>query len=78
LSQALTEYIPNQIWLNQYMIHFGGMDFYSRMTVIRLSDGSFLLHSPCHIDAQISRAIDNIGPVAHIVAPGKLKIRRLV
>jgi hypothetical protein len=70
LSQILTEYIPNQIWLNQYMVHFGGMDFYSRMTIIRLSNGSLILHSPCNIDAQIRRAIECIGPVAHIVAPG--------
>jgi hypothetical protein len=70
VSRALIEYIPNQIWLNQYMVHFGGMDFYSRMTIIRLSNGSLMLHSPCNIDAQIKQAIDGIGPVAHIVAPG--------
>lgn len=70
MSQAFTEYIPNQMWLSQYMIHFGGMDFYSRMTVIRLSDGSLMLHSPCNIDTQIKRAIDDLGSVAHIVAPG--------
>jgi len=70
LSQAITEYIPNQMWLSQYMIRFGGMDLYSRMTVIRLSDGSLMLHSPCNIDAQIKRAIDDLGPVTHIIAPG--------
>lgn len=70
LNQILTEYIPNQIWLNQYMIRFGGMDFYARMTIIRLSNGSLMLHSPCNIDEQVKRAIDSIGTVAHIVAPG--------
>jgi hypothetical protein len=52
------------------MVHFGGMDFYSRMTIIRLSDNSLMLHSPCNIDTQVRQAIDQIGSVAHIVAPG--------
>ena len=70
MSQPLVEYVPNQIWLNQYLVHFGGIDFYSRMTIIRLFNGSLMLHSPCKIDAQMKQTIDDIGPVAHIVAPG--------
>ena len=70
LNQILTEYIPNQIWLHQYMIRFGGMNILARMTIIRLSNGNLILHSPCHIDEQVKRAINSIGKVEHIVAPG--------
>jgi hypothetical protein len=78
MNQRLVEYIPGQIWLSQYPVHFGGMDFYSRMTVIRLSDGSLMLHSPCDIDDQMKQSIEQIGKVAHIAAPGSYHYLHLV
>ena len=70
MSLELVEYIPNQIWIKRYPVHFGGLDFYSLMTVIRLSDGNLLLHSPCEIDEETARSIESIGTVAYMVAPG--------
>lgn len=70
MSMKLVEYIPDQIWIKQYPVHYAGLDFYSLMTVIRLSDGSLLLHSPCDIDDETKQSIERIGRVAHIVAPG--------
>jgi len=46
------------------------MDFDARMTVIQLSDGTLILHSPCEIDAPMSRALSALGRIAYIVAPG--------
>jgi hypothetical protein len=66
----LVEYIPGQIWIKQYPVHYAGLDFFSLMTVICLSDGSLLLHSPCDIDDETEQSIKRIGRVAHIVAPG--------
>jgi hypothetical protein len=43
-----------------------------RMTVIRLADGGLWLHSPIAIDAATAAAIDELGPVRHIVAPSLL------
>ncbi|OAB56170.1 hypothetical protein AY600_01905 [Phormidium willei BDU 130791] len=40
------------------------------MTVIRLPNGNLMLHSPCNISPEIKQAIDRIGKVAYIVAPG--------
>ena len=40
-----------------------------RMTVIRLSDGSLLLHSPTRFNFELKRQLEEIGPVRHIVAP---------
>ncbi len=40
-----------------------------RMTVIRLPDGSLLLHSPTRFTESLRLALRALGPVSHIVAP---------
>ncbi|MEC9397353.1 MAG: DUF4336 domain-containing protein [Myxococcota bacterium] len=47
----------------------GGMYFPCRMTVIKLSDGGILLHSPIPISDETAAQIDALGEVTHIVAP---------
>lgn len=66
----LAPYIPGQIWLCPYPIHYMGTRFDARMTVIRLGSGAVMLHSPCDITPALAEEIAAIGPVAHIVAPG--------
>lgn len=51
-------------------IEAGGMPLPVRMTVIRLGDGALLLHSPVQFDPALHRALDALGPVRHLVAPG--------
>ncbi len=46
----LSEFVPGQIWLQEYPIHFAGCDFDARMTVVRVADNELLIHSPCEID----------------------------
>lgn len=70
MSKRLEEYVPGKIWIVEYPIRFAAMDIFGRMTVIRLNNGSVLIHSPCRIDAGLKAEIDEIGPVAFIVAPG--------
>ena len=66
----LTPYVPDQIWLVLYRVHFFGMDIAARTTVIRLDDGSLFVHSPGNLTPELKRAIDGLGPVRFIVAPG--------
>ena len=66
----LTEYLPGQLWLQEYPIHFAGCDFNARMAVIRVSDTELMVHSPCEIDSETKKAITELGDVAYIVAPG--------
>ena len=66
----LSEYVTDQIWLQDYPIHFAGCDFDARMAVIRVSETELMLHSPCEIDAETKAAISALGNVAYIVAPG--------
>lgn len=40
-----------------------------RMTVVRLPDGSVLLHSPTRFDFALRDRIEAIGPIRHLVAP---------
>ncbi len=50
-------------------LHFLGMRIGSRMTVVRLPDGSLWLHSPIAASLALCAEIDALGPVAYIVAP---------
>ena len=51
-------------------MHYAGLDFLSRMSVLRLADGSLMLHSPCDISDALKLEIEALGEVRHIVAPG--------
>ena len=66
----LYEYQNNTIWIKEYPIHYAGTKFNSRMTIIRLSNGNLFIHSPCNIDRATKIAIDKLGQVEFIVAPG--------
>jgi hypothetical protein len=46
-----------------------GLHVGTRMTVIRLSSGELLLHSPIPLSSELRTAIDALGQVAHIVCP---------
>ena len=66
----LTEFVPNEIWLLDYPIAFAGCQFNARMSVIRLANGTLMLHSPCDMDDAVANAISRLGPVSCIAAPG--------
>ena len=66
----LEELVSNRIWLKKYPVHYAGLDFHARTTVIRLSSGELLVHSPSPVDDGLLGRIHDIGPVAHLIAPG--------
>ena len=66
----MSEFVPGQIWLQDYPIHFAGCDFDARMAVIKVADSKLMIHSPCEIDAATREATLELGEVAYIVAPG--------
>jgi len=70
MSYPLEAYVPGKIYIVEYPIHYGGMDLFSRMTLVRLDDGTLWVHSPCNVDAQLKPEIDKLGEVAYIIAPG--------
>ena len=63
------EQIAENIWAASAPHSFVGLHVGTRMTVMRLSSGAVLLHSPIALSAGLRSAIDAIGPVQHIVCP---------
>jgi hypothetical protein len=57
------------IWTALAPHSFIGLHMGTRMTVVRLSSGELLLHSPIPLNGELRAAIDALGPVAHIVCP---------
>ena len=68
----MLEYVASDIWIAEGpRVPFLGMSLETRMTIIRLLDGSIWLHSPIALTAHLARAIDSLGPVSALVAPNK-------
>lgn len=57
------------VWIASAPQKYLGWQLGTRMTVLRLSDASLLLHSPIALDESLKSEIDTLGPVSHIVAP---------
>lgn len=63
----------SEIWTAQGpTISVVGFDFPTRMIVIRLSDGALFIWSPVTLSPALRSALDQLGPVRHIVAPNTL------
>jgi hypothetical protein len=48
-----------------------GLEIGTRSTVVRLADGSLLVHSPVAFGEDLREALLRLGPVRHLVAPNK-------
>lgn len=70
VSDPLYEFQRDTIWIKEYPIHYAGCSFTARMTIVRLANGNLFIHSPCEINAPIKTAIEELGTVDFIVAPG--------
>ena len=63
--------LDDHLWVAERRQRFWGLEVGSRMTVVRLDDGSLLLHSPLPLDAELRRQLDELGPVRYAVAPNR-------
>jgi|SRR5215217_4621155 len=63
--------VGDGIWIvDSGPLHAGGLlPLPIRMTVMQLEDGTMLLHSPTEYDASLHHAIDQLGPIGHLIAP---------
>jgi hypothetical protein len=64
--------LGEDIWIAERPQRFYGLEVGTRMTVIRLADGSLLLHSPIELDPEVRRELDAIGRVRFAVAPNRV------
>jgi len=64
--------LAENIWIAERSQRFYGVEVGTRMTVMRLADGSLLLHSPVSLAPELRRELDSIGRVCFAVAPNRL------
>ena len=70
MSTQLRSLAPD-LWVADRQFRNGPLEVFTRMTAIRLRDGSLLLHSVVPLDHELRAQLDRIGPVRSIVAPNK-------
>ena len=63
------EPLAQNVWSVAQAHAFMGLHVGTRMTVVKLSNGKLLLHSPIPINDILAQALAKIGDVAHIVCP---------
>jgi hypothetical protein len=61
--------ITENIWTVPTPHKMMGLHLGTRMTVVKLSSGDVLLHSPIAIDNELQNEISHIGTVKHIICP---------
>ena len=61
------------IWIvDGERISFYGLPFTTRMTVIKLSSGKLLIHSPVPLTTTLKKELDDLGPVSYLISPNKI------
>ena len=60
------------LWVAERPQSFLGLPVGTRMTVVRLSGGRLLLHSPVALDPALREALDALGRVCFVVAPNRV------
>jgi hypothetical protein len=50
-------------------IRFGGIPLWHRMTVIRLTNGGLVVHSPTRLDLASEEEFQKLGPIVALLAP---------
>jgi hypothetical protein len=61
-----------EIWIEERAQRFYGLQVGTRMSVMRLSAGRLLLHSPVALDPQLRGELDALGRVSYAVAPNRV------
>jgi hypothetical protein len=61
--------VADGVWVSAAPVSFLGLRLTANMTVLRLLDGTLLLHSPVAMTAERRAAVDALGTVAHLYAP---------
>jgi hypothetical protein len=61
--------VAEGVWIAQAQVRFLGLRLSSTMTVLRLGDGSVLVHSPVPLSDDHRAALKELGGVTHLYAP---------
>jgi hypothetical protein len=69
VESVLTPVVADRIWSLERPVWFGGARLRARTTVVRLDDGSLLLHSPAPPTDALAEKLSALGPVRWLVVP---------
>ena len=72
ISSAQWQAVAEGVWALGYEFSNKGLRISTRMTVIRLADGSLFAHSAVPLTVAQKQALDALGPLRHIVAPSAM------
>ncbi|MBL1275643.1 MAG: DUF4336 domain-containing protein [Ectothiorhodospiraceae bacterium] len=61
--------LDTNIWVYETAFTLFGAEFGNRMTIVRLSGGRLLLHSPIKLDSEVVDGVRALGVVSYIVTP---------
>ncbi|MBW4685009.1 MAG: DUF4336 domain-containing protein [Komarekiella atlantica HA4396-MV6] len=61
--------IDKNLWVAEQPLKYFGLSVGTRMTVIRLANGKLVVISPIQVDEAIIQQLNQIGDIAHIIAP---------
>lgn len=64
--------LAENLWVAERAQSFYGLSVGTRMTVIRLSGGRLLLHSPVALDPELRTELDALGHVRYAIAPNRV------
>ncbi|MDX2166046.1 MAG: DUF4336 domain-containing protein [Deltaproteobacteria bacterium] len=63
--------LAEDLWVVERPLRFAGVEVGTRMTVVRLRDGSLFLHSPVALDEALRAALLRVGVPRYAVAPNR-------
>jgi hypothetical protein len=69
LESALAAVVADRIWTLERPVWFSGARLRARTTVVRLDDGSLLLHTPAPPADALAEELRALGPVRWLVVP---------
>ncbi len=71
MGDCVLRQLAPDLWVTERPLRFAGIEVGSRMSAIRLRDGSLFLHSPVALDPELRKQLDALGPVRFAVAPNR-------
>ena len=71
MAESLEQLAPD-VWVARRPLPIAVGDVGARMTVLRLGDGTLMLHSPVALDPELKRALEGLGRVTWLVGPSKV------
>jgi len=63
--------VSESIWIDSMPLRVGPAELGARMVVIKLNDGSLVLHSPIELNPSRKQHVDKLGNVSAIISPVK-------